>query len=69
MFFAVRFISCIPLVAAVQLSVHVYFNKFLQQSEQCKMKTSRQTVRGHRGFLLEVQSHAGMFSPLVANPT
>ena len=26
-------------------------------------------MRGHRGFLLEVQSHAGMFSPLVANPT
>ena len=42
MFFAVRFISCIPLVAAVQLFVHVYFNKFLQQ---CKMKTSRQTSK------------------------
>ena len=26
-------------------------------------------MRGHRGFLLEVQSHAGMFSPLAANPT
>ena len=25
MFFAVRFISCIPLVAAVQLFAHVYF--------------------------------------------
>lgn len=42
MFFAVRFISCIPLVAAVQLFVHVYFNKFLQQ---CKMKTSGQTSK------------------------
>ena len=26
-------------------------------------------MKGHRGFLLEVQSHAGMFSPLAANPT
>ena len=26
-------------------------------------------MRGHRGFLLEVQSHAGMFSPRAANPT
>ena len=26
-------------------------------------------TRGHRGFLLEVQSHAGMFSPRAANPT
>ena len=26
-------------------------------------------MRGNRGFLLEVQSHAGMFSPLAANPT
>ena len=42
MFFAVRFISCIPLVAAVQLFVPVYFNKFLQQ---CKMKTSGQTSK------------------------
>ena len=42
MFFAVRFIWCVPLVVAVQLSVHVYFNKF---SQQCKMKTSRQTSK------------------------
>ena len=26
-------------------------------------------MRGHRGFLLEVPSHAGMFSPRAANPT
>ena len=26
-------------------------------------------MRGHRGFLLEAQSHAGMFSPRAANPT
>ena len=26
-------------------------------------------MRGHRGFLLEVQSHAEMFSPWAANPT
>ena len=26
-------------------------------------------MRGHRGFLLKVQSHAGMFSPLAAYPT
>ena len=26
-------------------------------------------MRGHRGFLMEVQSHAGMSSPRAANPT
>ena len=26
-------------------------------------------MRGHRGFLLEVPSRAGMFSPGAANPT
>ena len=26
-------------------------------------------MRGHRGFLLEVPSHAGMFYPRAANPT
>ena len=26
-------------------------------------------MRGHRGFLLEVPSHAGKFSPRAANPT
>ena len=26
-------------------------------------------MRGHRGFVLEVPSHAGMFSPRAANPT
>ena len=26
-------------------------------------------MRGHRGFLLEVPPHAGMFSPRAANPT
>ena len=26
-------------------------------------------MRGHRGFLLEVPSHAGMFSSRAANPT
>ena len=30
---------------------------------------SPSNMRGHRGFLLEVPSHAGMFSPRAANPT
>ena len=34
-----------------------------------KRVTSPTCMRGHRGFLLEVQSHAEMFSPLAANPT
>ena len=36
------------------------------------MGTVRDTLspmRGHGGFLLEVQSHAGIFSPRAANPT
>ena len=62
MFFAVRFISCIPLVAAVQLSVHVYFNKFLQQSEQCKMKSSRQTSKKQQNELTPTPGMAREYS-------
>ena len=34
-----------------------------------KAKEKAECMRGHRGFLLEVRSHAGMFSPRAANPT
>ena len=30
---------------------------------------AKRRMRGQRGFLLEVQSHPGMFSPRAANPT
>ena len=62
MFSAVRFISCIPLVAAVQLFVHVYFNKFLQQSEQCKMKSSRQTSKKQQNALTPTLGMAREYS-------
>ena len=32
-------------------------------------RSENEPMRGHRGFLLEVPSHAGMFSPRAANPT
>ena len=62
MFFAVRFISCIPVVAAIQLFVHVYFNKFLQQSEHCKMKSSRQTSKKQQNALTSTLGMAREYS-------
>ena len=36
---------------------------------QVRLSRDAARMRGHRGFLLEVPSHAGMFSPRAANPT
>ena len=47
--------------------------KLQQDMSEIMMKAAfnltKWAMRGHRGFLLEVPSHAGMFSPRAANPT
>ena len=64
-----------PHTKVVTFSVTYLTRKYiLGEYRRVSFQTKEYTVeledmRGHRGFLLEVTSHAGMFSPRAANPT
>ena len=63
-------------VIYLELSIPISMNRIINKAEMrlfpskvSKLKIVLTHMRGHTGFLLEVQSHAGMFSPRAANPT
>ena len=64
-------LGAVSLPLFVYLLVGPYYHLWAAKTNAAMVYSTHflDTMRGHRGFLLEVPSHAVMFSPRPANPT